>query len=73
MNSNITRTMTAQSPSAFGMPAYGQTSVERVAVPALAGAQVWTCARIRHIDGTGLVMATKGDFPGTRAWRPPTC
>lgn len=72
MNSTMTWTMTAQSPS-FGMPAYGQTSVERVAVSALADAQVSTCARIRHIDGLGLVTGTKGDFPGTRAWRPPTC
>jgi hypothetical protein len=71
VNSNITWTMTAQSPS-FGMPAYGQTSVERIDAR-LAGAQVSTCARIRHFDGMGLVTGTKGDLPGTRAWRPPTC
>ena len=65
-----TTAMTAQSP-AFGMPIYGQTSVEHIAVPAFAGAQVSTCARIRLIGGTALV--TKGDFPGTSAWRPPTC
>jgi hypothetical protein len=74
---NTTRTMTAQSP-AFGMPAYGHRSVEpisvvRVAVPATAVAQVSTCARIRLEGGMGLVAGTKGDFPGTRAWRPPTC
>ena len=72
MNSTMTWTMTAQSPS-FGMPAYGQTSVERVDVSALAGAQVSTCARVRHIGDMGLVTATKGDFPGTSAWRPPIC
>jgi hypothetical protein len=72
MDINITR-MTAQSPSAFAVPAYGQTSVEHAAVPALTGAQVSTCARIRRIGGMGLVTATKGDFPGTTAWRPPSC
>ena len=59
--------MTAQSP-ASGMPIYGQTSVEHTAVPAFAGVQVSTCARI--IGGTALAM--KGDFPETTAWRPPT-
>jgi hypothetical protein len=68
---SINRTMTAQIPSAFGVPAYGQTSVERVAVSGLATAQVSTCARIRHIGVMGL--ATEGDFPGTSAWRPPIC
>ena len=61
--------MTAQSP-AFGMPIYGQTSVELTTVPAFAGVQVSTCAPIRLIDGTAL--ATMGDFPETTAWRPPT-
>lgn len=63
-------TMTAQSPTS-GMPAYGQTSVARAAISAFAGAQVSTCARVRHIGVTGL--AAKSDFPGTNAWRPPTC
>jgi hypothetical protein len=63
-------TMTAQSPTS-GMPAYGQTSVARAAISAFAGAQVSTCARVRHIGVMGLT--TKGDFPGTIAWRPPTC
>ena len=37
------------------------------------GDKVSTCARIRHIGG-GMGLATvKGDFPGTSAWRPPTC
>ena len=67
---NSTLTMTAQRPS-FGMPTYGPTLGARVAVPASAVASVSTCARIRHIGGLGL--AAKGDFPGTRAWRPPSC
>jgi hypothetical protein len=65
------RTMTAQSPS-FGMSAYGQTSLEASAISAFAGVQVSTCARVRHIGGMGLA-ATTDDFPGTSAWRPPTC
>jgi len=73
MISSITRTMTAQSPSAFAVLAYGQTSVELAGVPALTGAQVSTCARIRHIGDMGLVTTAKGDFPGTTAWRPPSC
>lgn len=62
--------MTTQSPTS-GMHAYGQTSVARVAISGFAGAQVSTCARVRHIGG--MALATKGDFPGTSAWRPPTC
>jgi hypothetical protein len=63
--------MTAQSPS-FGMSVYGPASVEvRLATPA-AGVQVSTCARIRHIGDMGLA-ATQGAFPGTSAWRPPSC
>ena len=64
-------TMTALSP-AFGVSAYGHSSVVRGATCApVAAAQVWTCARISLIGDMGL--ATKGDFPGTSAWRPPTC
>jgi hypothetical protein len=63
-------TMTAQSPS-FGMPAYGHAVGALIAVPATAVASVSTCARIRFIGGMDL--ATQGDFPGTRAWRPPDC
>ena len=62
---------TAQTPS-FGAPAYGQTSLEVRGVAVVADVQVSTCARIRHIGG-GMALATKGDFPGTSAWRPPTC
>ena len=71
MIKSITRTMTAQSPS-FGMPAYGQTSLEGSAISAVAGVSVSTCARISHIGGAALVITT-GDFPGTSAWRPSTC
>ena len=65
------RTMTAHSPS-FGMSAYGQTSLEGAAISAFAGVPVSTCARVRITAAMGL-GATKGQFPGTSAWRPPTC
>jgi hypothetical protein len=42
------------------------------AVSAPIGVQVSTCARIRLVGGMGLAAA-KDTFPGTRAWRPPTC
>jgi hypothetical protein len=66
------KTQTASTPS-FGMSAYGQTSIEVTAVPAVADVQVSTCARIRHTGGAMGLAALKGDFPGTSAWRPPTC
>lgn len=62
---------TAQTPS-FGMSAYGPASFEAAAIPATAGVQVSTCVRVRHIGDMGLATE-QGDFPGTRAWRPPTC
>ena len=68
------RTMTAQSSwlgTGFGASAYGQTSVEAAAISAFAGAQVSTCARVRHTGDMGL--ATSKGFPGTSAWRPPSC
>jgi hypothetical protein len=71
MSKNI-QTITALMPT-FGVPAYGHSSVERGAVvAAVAGTEVSTCARIRSIGG-GMGLTTKGDFPGTRAWRPPAC
>jgi hypothetical protein len=66
------KTQTAQTPS-FGMSAYGQTSLEARAISAVAGVEVSTCARIRHTGGVMGLATLKGDFPGTSAWRPPTC
>jgi hypothetical protein len=76
--------MTAQTPSTFGMPisghAFGVTTCARL-VDAQ-GTTVSTAVVERDraaviADATG---ATKGDmglaqsyFPGTTAWRPPTC
>jgi hypothetical protein len=53
----IKNPMTAQIPSAFGMPACARSFG-------------WVPARATAIAGTGLVQ---GYFPGTSAWRPPTC
>ena len=63
---------TASTPS-FGASAYGQTSLEVQVIPAVASDQVSTCARMRHIGGGMRLATVKGDFPGTSAWRPPTC
>ena len=68
---NSIPTMTALSP-AFGVSAYGHSSVVRGAsCAAVAGTQVSTWAQIRLMGDMGLT--TKDDFPGTNAWRPPTC
>ncbi len=66
------KNQTASTPS-FGASAYGQTSLEVQVIPAVAGDQVSTCARFRHIGGGMRLATVKGDFPGTSAWRPPTC
>jgi hypothetical protein len=64
---------TAQTPS-FGMSVYGPTSIEfRVIAPAATDVQVSTCARIRHTGGVMGLGATDKAFPGTSAWRPPSC
>ena len=56
--------MTAQTPSCFGMPIYGSAfGTWGTAAPV-------TVDRDRHIAGA---VSRKGDFPGTSAWRPPTC
>jgi hypothetical protein len=69
---NITNTMTAKSPSSFGMPACGHAPVATEWTLRIGATSV---VRDRQVD-TGI---TKGDmglalayFPGTHAWRPPT-
>jgi hypothetical protein len=69
------QSLTAQSLMAqrpFGVSAYGPALLEGPAISAVAGVQVSTCARVRHIGGMALATTT-GDFPGTSAWRPPIC
>ena len=72
--------MTAQTPSAFGMPIFGHSfGVTTRATDACAIAPTAVVVRERAV-----IAATKGArtadlglaqsyFPGTSAWRPPTC
>ena len=69
-------TMTAQIPSSFGMPTSGHatgSTLGRIAGSVEACALATAVVRDRKAVagiGTGLVQ---GYFPGTTAWRPPTC
>jgi hypothetical protein len=63
MISNKTQ-MTAQTPSCIGMPSYGS------AFGTAGNAALVTVVRDRHIVAAASL---KGAFPGTSAWRPPTC
>jgi hypothetical protein len=68
--------MTAQTPSTFGMPISGHSfGVTTGATDACAAAATTLVVRER-----AAIAAVKGDmglaqsyFPGTSAWRPPTC
>ncbi len=66
----LTNTMTALKPS-FGMPAYGAA----FATPACSGPVV--TERVRPLGGIAadatVVATAQGSFPGTTAWRPPSC
>lgn len=66
MNSIKTQ-MTAHTPSCFGMPISGATFG---AAQGTTGAATLTIVRDRYV---GAVRVVKGAFPGTSAWRPPTC
>jgi hypothetical protein len=76
MNSTKLR-MTAQTPSSFGMPISGHAfGVAAVATDVCTATRI-VRERATVAAGTG---ATDGDaglaqsyFPGTSAWRPPTC
>lgn len=70
MNSSVS-TMTARIPNTFGMPASGHALIGGSAcAPALRGADA--AARQRWVDGD-ITAAAKANFPGTPAWRPPSC
>jgi hypothetical protein len=60
--------MTESIPSSFGMPAYGRAF--STVAGAVACAQTTTVVLGAHVSGMGRI---KGDFPGTSAWRPPSC
>lgn len=67
MNS-ITTSMTAQAPSRFGMPIDGSAFGKQCATTGAAA--LATVVRYRHVTGDASL---EGDFPGTSAWRPPSC
>ncbi|RYE72907.1 MAG: hypothetical protein EOP19_29910 [Hyphomicrobiales bacterium] len=78
MNSNKLW-MTAQTPSAFGMPISGHSyGVITRATDVCAAATTTLVVRERAVIAAAA-GAAKGDmgfaqsFPGTTAWRPPTC
>jgi hypothetical protein len=50
--------MTAQTPSRFGMPIYGSA---------------FCATDVRERTVAGVQSLAMGTFPGTSAWRPPTC
>ena len=66
----LTNTMTAIKPS-FGMPVYGAT----LATSACSGSVI--TERVRQLGGIAtdatVVATAQGAFPGTTAWRPPSC
>lgn len=67
MNSNLEFQTMGQTPSPLGMPIYGSTlGIDRTAT---------ICATRVSADSDRHVAAlvVKGAFPGTSAWRPPTC
>ena len=66
--------MTVQTPSSVGMPACGHASVT---TPGTCGTPVATTSVLRDRKAapviTGAMGYAQGTFPGTTAWRPPTC
>ena len=77
MNSNQTW-MTAQTPSAFGMPISGHSFGATTRATDVCAAAATVVVRDRAVITAGA--GAKGDmglapsyFPGTSAWRPPTC
>ncbi|MBA2953853.1 hypothetical protein GON03_05940 [Nocardioides sp. MAH-18] len=67
--------MTAQTPSCFGMPISGHAF--GASVPASSRLATTTVVRDRAAATQGAVKGGMGlaqaYFPGTSAWRPPTC
>ena len=77
MNSNQTW-MTAQTPSAFGMPISSHTfGVSVIEARCAAGTTLVVRDRQAFVDTVGAVKADRAAspsyFPGTNAWSPPIC
>jgi hypothetical protein len=78
---NHSNPMTAQIPSAFGMPAYGwapaaSTTVRSAVVavaPRFVVAGEGSVLRDREIVTAGELGLGQATFKGTTAWRPPIC
>ena len=69
MNS-IKTPMAAHTPSRFCMPISGSTYGAFGTAQRATGTTTSTVVRDRFVADAALV---KGAFPGTSAWRPPTC
>ena len=67
---NIKNPMTAQIPSASGMPAYGHAL--GTTTFCTTGVDTSVVRDRQAVIGTDLCLA-QGYFPGTPAWRPPNC
>lgn len=75
---NSTKTwMTAQSPSAFGMPICGHTSGASVIEAGSAAATTLVVRKRQAFLGTNGITTDRAFVPsyvpGTTAWSPPTC
>ncbi|MCY7394802.1 MAG: hypothetical protein LH468_01410 [Nocardioides sp.] len=68
---NIKTSMTAQTPSGFGMPACGHASSVTTGLIAATGA-FGSVLRDRQGVVTGLPVYAATSIWGTAAWRPPT-
>lgn len=67
--SNILNPMTAQIPSAFGMPVSGHA----LGTATVCATGVGTSVVRDRMTVLGADAAIKGYFPGNTAWRPPNC
>lgn len=71
--SNILNPMTAQIPSAFGMPVSGHArGTAAVCATGIATSVVRDRSAVTA-TGEAVKGLTQGYFPGNSAWRPPTC
>jgi hypothetical protein len=75
--STSTITWTVETQPAFGMPVYGPASVSSFGTTDCAPATA-TQVKTAQVDVIGnrdrhVAALVKGAFPGTSAWRPPTC
>lgn len=70
--SNTLQITTAQTPS-FGMPVRDAAYSAAACLGMPAGKRVRDLGGLVIADSDVRVAATQGAFPGTTAWRPPSC